>query len=67
MGVLKVIEDGAADIVKLTPSHLSMIQDERPGSVYQDSRGHRRGRGSQDRVGVQDHPISLGTADGNLQ
>ena len=27
MGVLKVIEDGAADIVKLTPSHLSMIQD----------------------------------------
>src|SRR5579864_7500045 len=27
MAVLKVIEDGAADIVKLTPSHLAMIKD----------------------------------------
>ena len=27
MGILKVIEDGAADIVKLTPSHLAMLED----------------------------------------
>jgi len=27
MAVLKVVEDGAADIVKLTPSHLAMIKD----------------------------------------
>ena len=31
--ILKVVEDGTVDIVKLTPSHLAMIKDMDPGSA----------------------------------